>query len=134
MGGKLCGQPGPTPVLPGAAPGGAAGSLVEKPFATRPGRQGKTMYAELPPERTGVVTENPYNDPRMWEGPYLQFATGPIGTGLTIGDYNNDGRPDLFVINKVGHNKLFRNLGDWRFEDVTEKAGVAGPADAWGPQ
>jgi hypothetical protein len=67
----------------------------------------------------------------MWAGTYLQFSTGPIGTGVAIGDYDNDGKPDLFVVNKTGHNKLFRNLGNWKFEDVTDKAGVAGPADAW---
>ena len=114
---------------PGLA--GSAGSISEKPFAARPPRTGKTLFAELPPELTGVFTENPYDDPRMWGSRYLEFTTGTIGSGLAIGDYDNDGRPDLFVINKVGHNKLFRNLGNWKFEDVTAKAGVAGPGDAW---
>jgi ASPIC and UnbV/FG-GAP-like repeat len=38
-------------------------------------------------------------------------------------DYNNDGRPDLFVV-RFGHSQFFENLGDGRFQDVTRKAGL----------
>jgi hypothetical protein len=47
------------------------------------------------------------------------------GLAAAVGDYDNDGHPDLYVA-CYGHNKLFRNRGDGTFEDVTEKAGVAG--------
>lgn len=45
------------------------------------------------------------------------------GIGAAVGDYDNDGHPDLYVA-CYGKNKLFRNRGDGTFEDVTEKAGV----------
>jgi hypothetical protein len=48
------------------------------------------------------------------------------GMGVTVGDYDNDGWPDVFVTG-VGGNRLFRNVGGKRFEDVTAKAGVGGP-------
>ena len=48
-----------------------------------------------------------------------------VGMGVASGDFDNDGRPDLYVTN-FGRNVLFRNLGDGRFEDVTEHAGVGG--------
>jgi len=46
--------------------------------------------------------------------------------GVAVLDYDGDGRPDLFVTGGDG-NHLYRNRGDGTFEDVTEKAGVAGP-------
>jgi hypothetical protein len=52
------------------------------------------------------------------------------GMGVAIGDYDNDGRVDLFFT-AVGPNRLFHNTGD-RFVDVTETAGLAGGPDDWG--
>jgi hypothetical protein len=46
------------------------------------------------------------------------------GMGVAVGDYNNDGRPDLFVGN-FGVSRLYRNNGDGTFTDVAEKVGIA---------
>ena len=53
-----------------------------------------------------------------------------FGMGVAIGDFDGDGRPDVFLT-AVGKNRLFRNLGEGRFEDVTEGAGVGGLASDW---
>ncbi len=100
--------------------------LTEAPLAAPSGPRGATMFTQLPPEQTGIVTENRYADPRMWGDRYQEFALGSIGTGVAIGDYDNDGRPDLLVVSKTEGCRLFRNLGNWKFEDVTAKAGLGG--------
>lgn len=61
--------------------------------------------------------------------------------GVAILDYDNDGKPDVFLLNggtieamngkeKMPRSVLYRNLGNWKFEDVTAKAGVAN--ERWG--
>jgi tetratricopeptide (TPR) repeat protein len=50
------------------------------------------------------------------------------GHGVAVGDYDNDGRADLFVT-RWGAYALYRNRGDGTFEDATEQAGLAGPRD-----
>jgi tetratricopeptide (TPR) repeat protein len=47
------------------------------------------------------------------------------GMGIAVADYDNDGHPDLFITRLRGYD-LFRNRGDGSFEDVTERAGLAG--------
>jgi len=47
------------------------------------------------------------------------------GEGVAVGDYDNDGHPDLFISN-VDKNHLFHNNGNGTFTDVTDKAGVGG--------
>jgi hypothetical protein len=52
-------------------------------------------------------------------------GSGNYGMGVAVGDYDNDGYPDLFVTS-YGKNILYHNNGDGTFTDVTAKAGVAG--------
>jgi hypothetical protein len=47
--------------------------------------------------------------------------------GCAWGDYDNDGRPDLFVSNAMGRSQLYHNNGDGTFKDVSEQAGVTEP-------
>lgn len=52
-------------------------------------------------------------------------AGAGYGMGAAVGDYDNDGRPDLFLANLNG-NQLYHNNGDGTFTDVTAKAGLSG--------
>jgi hypothetical protein len=55
---------------------------------------------------------------------HARVGGGGYGMGAAVGDYNNDGLPDLYVT-QFGRNILYRNNGDGTFTDVTDKAGVA---------
>lgn len=58
----------------------------------------------------------------------LSQAGNDYGMGIAVGDYNNDGYPDLYITN-YGHNALYRNNSNGTFTDMTEAAGVA--AGGW---
>lgn len=102
----------------------ATSDLKVETLAERSGPRGPTMFAELSSSATGIVAENRYDDPRIWTERYHEFSVGAIGTGVAIGDYDGDSRPDVFVVSKDGSCRLFRNLGGWKFQDVTDAAGV----------
>ncbi len=47
------------------------------------------------------------------------------GAGAGIGDFNNDGLPDIYFCGNMVDNKLYINKGDFQFEDITDNAGVS---------
>lgn len=79
------------------------------------------------------------SDPRFWNRLYRNNKDGTFtdvtvkagvkghsyGMGVAVGDYDNDGLPDIYVTN-FGKNILYHNNGDGTFTDVTDKAGVPG--------
>ncbi|MGZ3810686.1 MAG: VCBS repeat-containing protein [Mucilaginibacter sp.] len=86
------------------------------------------LFQLLPSSQTNIHFVNKLTDndtPGILD--YLYFYNGG---GVAIGDINNDGLPDIFFTsNKKGGNKLYLNKGNYQFEDITAKAGVAGTAD-----
>ncbi|HVR37294.1 MAG TPA: VCBS repeat-containing protein, partial [Methylomirabilota bacterium] len=77
-------------------------------------------FTRLPPGRTGVLFTNQLARER--------YTTNQIylnGSGVALGDIDGDGWVDVYLCGLDGPNVLYRNLGDWRFEDITASAGVA---------
>ncbi len=76
-------------------------------------------FDAMDPARTGVRFTNTVADSLLERS--RVFAHG---AGVAIGDVDGDGRPDLVLARTDGCNALYRNLGAWRFADVTDSAGV----------
>ncbi|MEE2899378.1 MAG: FG-GAP-like repeat-containing protein [Gemmatimonadota bacterium] len=85
-------------------------------------RRGGPGFTAMSARRTDVAFEN-----RLAAATALQHDHLLVGSGVAIGDYDGDGRPDLYFSRLEGTNALYRNLGGWRFEEVTEPAGVGAP-------
>lgn len=75
----------------------------------------------MPPARSGIQFENRLDPLAACRNRNLMN-----GAGVALGDFDGDGRCDLFFCSLSGTNALYRNLGDWKFEEVTRAAGVGG--------
>jgi hypothetical protein len=85
-----------------------------------PPADGKAGFELLSPSATGIAFTNLVADERSALNRNLIN-----GAGVAAGDIDEDGWVDVYFCGVDSGNKLFRNLGNWRFEDITEQAGVA---------
>ena len=92
-----------------------------------PGGRPGQVFRLLPPRRTGVTFANTIttSDTLNVQSDFFVYN----GAGVGIGDINNDGLPDIFLAGNQVSSRLYRNQGDMRFEDITERAGVK--TDRW---
>ncbi|MFL5463855.1 MAG: VCBS repeat-containing protein [Gemmatimonadaceae bacterium] len=83
------------------------------------------LFELLKPEATGIAFANTL--PEKADFNILNYLYYYNGAGVAVGDIDADGLPDLYFTSNLGANKLYRNRGNYTFEDITEKAGVADP-------
>lgn len=88
----------------------------------------ETLFTSMPSSKTNIQFTNTLEQKKLFNILYYLYYYN--GGGVATGDINNDGLPDIyFTANSKGHNKLYLNKGNFVFEDITDKAGVAGTAD-----
>lgn len=84
--------------------------------------QTKKLFSSLPASETGVTFRNDIIE--TGDVFYFKYEHLYNGSGVAVGDINNDGLPDLYFASTLGRNKLYLNLGNFRFKDITDAAGV----------
>ena len=91
-------------------------------------RQTDTLFTNIPSSTTNISFINKVEDKDLFNILYYLYFYN--GGGVATGDVNNDGLTDLyFTANTKGNNKLYLNKGNFVFEDITNKAAVAGTSD-----
>src|SRR3989449_8755308 len=89
----------------------------------RPSLAEPPLFASVAPESSGVTFANTLpEDTAVNIVTYLYYYNGG---GVAAGDIDGDGLIDLYFTSNLGRNHLYRNLGHFRFEDITDRAGVA---------
>ena len=73
---------------------------------------------------TGVTVPNVFNDPRMWGNRFRELTLGAVETGIAVGDFDRDGRPDIFAVSKNGPCALYHQVAPYKFVDIAAAAGV----------
>ena len=90
--------------------------------------ESNALFELLPPAQTGIQFQNQFTENNGFN--FLNYSYVYNGGGVAVLDIDQDGLEDLYFSANQGDNKLYRNKGDLRFEDITNKAGVA-DNDGW---
>ena len=80
------------------------------------------LFQTVSAKKSGIDFRNDVKDDTVFNE--LNYRNFYNGGGVAIGDINNDGLPEIFMTANAGKNKLYLNKGNFKFEDITDKAGI----------
>lgn len=84
----------------------------------------KKLFSTLPSSYTGVSFRNDIHEDNNFF--YYNYEYLYNGAGVAVGDINNDGLQDIYFCSTTSFNKLYINLGNMQFREITDAAGVNG--------
>src|SRR5258708_4630614 len=102
-----------SPYCQGASPLAWSQGTGFRSAAVDPGTNGKAEFTLMDPKVTGVWFTN-----TLQGDAYATNAVAHNGAGVAIGDVDGDGWQDIYFCNLQGRNRLYRNLGNWHFEEM----------------
>ena len=86
--------------------------------------QKNTLFEQIPSEQSGITFNNTISENDSINP--MDVVNIYNGGGVGIGDFNNDGLQDIYFGGNMVPGKLYLNRGNFKFEDITAKAGVEG--------
>ncbi len=84
----------------------------------------QSLFSSLSPKQTGINFQNKLVETSTDN--IITYEYFYNGGGVAVADFNNDKRLDIYFTSNQQPNALYLNKGNWQFEEVTKKAGVAG--------
>lgn len=100
-------------------------SCSEKSETKKPGTLtdgATTLFTKVTKEHSNLDFQNNVSD--SYEYNFLSYPSMYSGAGVAVGDIDQDGLEDVYLVSNFGTNKLYRNLGDLKFEDITASSGT----------
>lgn len=92
-------------------------------FVACEGTDQRKLFTPLSSSKTGIAFKNMVRESEEFN--VLTYGPFYHGGGVAVGDINNDGLPDIYFTGNMMASKLYLNKGNLKFEDITDKAGVA---------
>ncbi|MBN3583530.1 VCBS repeat-containing protein [Algoriphagus aestuarii] len=83
-----------------------------------------TLFEKVSNRKSGITFKNQLKEDD--KNNILRYEYFYNGGGVAVGDLDNDGFDDLFLTGNMVSNKVYKNLGNWKFEDKTKEAGISG--------
>ncbi|MFZ5978349.1 MAG: VCBS repeat-containing protein [Bacteroidota bacterium] len=87
-------------------------------------KKNNTLFQKIAANQSGIDFENTIIENDSINSVDIENVYN--GGGVGVGDFNNDGLPDLYFTGNLVSNKLYLNTGNFKFKDITEEAGVSG--------
>lgn len=81
------------------------------------------LFSEISASKSGIDFKNQITEDVNFH--HLNWESVYNGGGVAIADFDNDGLEDIYLGGNQVDDAIYRNLGDWKFEDMTKKSGIA---------